>query len=149
MRLPRGIKVLNGMTWVLPPEILLRTFGTEVPNLAGDGDLDSQLRQVEVALPIFRGISPSLEEMNPLLLAKIRSGVELYKQQLRPILHNSVVYHHTPLTDFSQETPWVVLEYAYSGFEPVDGDLSSAPRASEIRYTASFLEDWMCRRRTV
>ena len=112
MRLPRGIKVLNGMTWVLPPEILLRTFGTEVPNLAGDGDLDSQMRQVEVALPIFRGISPSLEEMNPLLLAKIRSGVELYKQQLRPILHNSVVYHHTPLTDFSQETPWVVLEYA-------------------------------------
>lgn len=112
MRLPRGIKVLNGMTWVLPPEILLRTFGTEVPNLAGDGDLDSQLRQVEVALPIFRGIAPSPAELNPLLLAKLRSGVELYKQELRPILRNSVVYHHTPLVDFSQETPWVVLEYA-------------------------------------
>jgi alpha-galactosidase len=34
MREPRGVKILNGMTWVLPPEILLRTFGTEVPDLS-------------------------------------------------------------------------------------------------------------------
>ena len=112
MREPRGVKILNGMTWVLPPEILLRTFGTEVPDLAGDGDIDSQLRQVQMSLPIFRGIAPSLEELNPLLRDKIRSGVDLYKRELRPILRDSVVYHHTPQTHYFSQSPWVVLEYA-------------------------------------
>jgi alpha-galactosidase len=112
MREPRGVKILNGMTWVLPPEILLRTFGTEVPDLAGDGDIDSQLRQVQMALPIFRGIAPSLAELNPILRDKIRTAVDLYKSQLRPILRDSVVYHHTPQTPYFSESPWLVLEYA-------------------------------------
>ena len=112
MREPRGVKILNGMTWVLPPEILLRTFGTEVPDLAGDGDTDSQLRQVQMALPIFRGIAPSLAELNPILRDKIRTAVDLYKNQLRPILRDSLVYHHTPQTPYLSESPWLVLEYA-------------------------------------
>ena len=112
MRAPRGLKILNGMTWLLPPEILLRTFGTEVPDLAGDGDIESQLAMVQMSLPIFRGISPSPGDLNPLLREKIRSGVDLYKRELRPILRNSRVYHHTPQTEYYSETPWVVLEYA-------------------------------------
>jgi alpha-galactosidase len=112
MREPRGVKILNGMTWVLPPEILLRTFGTEVQDLAGDGDIDSQLRQVQMSLPIFRGIAPSMAELNPLLRNKIRAGVDLYKNELRPIIRDSVVYHHTPQTPYFSESPWVVLEYA-------------------------------------
>jgi alpha-galactosidase len=112
MREPRGVKILNGMTWILPPEILLRTFGTEVPDLSGDGDIDAQLRQVEMSLPIFRGIAPSPGELNPMLRDKIRSGVDLYKRELRPILRDSVVYHHTPLTPYFSQSPWLVLEYA-------------------------------------
>jgi alpha-galactosidase len=112
MREPRGVKILNGMTWILPPEILLRTFGTEVPDLAGDGDIDFQLRQVEMSLPIIRGIAPSPAELNPVLRDKIRSGVDLYKRELRPILRDSVVYHHTPLTPYFSQSPWLVLEYA-------------------------------------
>ena len=114
MREPRGVKILNGMTWVLPPEILLRTFGTEVPDLAGDGDIETQLRQVQMSLPIFRGIAPSLSELNPTLRDKIRAGVALYKNALRPILRDSVVYHHTPESPYFNESPWVVLEYASS-----------------------------------
>ena len=112
MREPRGVKVLNGMTWLLPPEILLRSFGTEVGDLAGDGDLDSQLRQAQMSLPIFRGISPTLAEENPLLRERLRAGVALYKNQLRPVMRGSLVYHHTALTKFLEQTPWVVLEYA-------------------------------------
>lgn len=111
MRGPRGVKILNGMTWLLPPEILLRTFGTEVPDLAGDGDIEYQLRMVEMSLPIFRGIAPLPEELNPILRTKIRAGVDLYKNKLRPILRDSLVYHHTPLTPYFSESPWVVLEY--------------------------------------
>jgi alpha-galactosidase len=112
MRSPRGVKILNGMTWLLPPEILLRTFGTEVPDLAGDGDVESQLAMVQMALPIFRGIAPSLADLNPILRDKIRAGVELYKKELRPIMRGSRVYHHTPLPPFFTQAPWVVLEYA-------------------------------------
>ena len=112
LRLPRAVKILNGMTWVLPPEILLRTFGTEVSDLQTDGDIDSQMREVQMSLPIFRGVSPTLAEFNPILRDRIRSGVDLYKRELRPILRDSVVYHHTPLTQYPVQTPWVVLEYA-------------------------------------
>ncbi|MBS1850911.1 MAG: alpha-galactosidase [Acidobacteria bacterium] len=112
MRGPRGLKVLNGMTWLLPPEILLRTFGTEVPDLESDGNVESQLAMVQMSLPIFRGISPSLGELNPILRDKIRSGVELYKTELRPILRGSSVFHHTPVLEYFRDTPWLVLEYA-------------------------------------
>ena len=93
-------------------EILLRTFGTEVGDHATDGDLDLQLRTVMMSRPIFRGISPSLEDFNPLLRAKIQSSVDLYKRTVRPIMVGSRVYHHTPMTPLLESSPWVVLEYA-------------------------------------
>ena len=112
LRAPRGLKILNGMTWVLPPEILLRTFGTESSGLEDDGGLDVQLDTIMMSRPIFRGISPSLLELNPLLATKIRQSVDLYKQTLYPIMNNGVVYHHTPLLPMMEPSPWVVLEYA-------------------------------------
>jgi alpha-galactosidase len=112
MRAPRGLKILNGMTWILPPEILLRTFGTEVGDHATDGDLDLQLRTVMMSRPIFRGISPTSEDFNPLLRAKVRDSVDLYKRTVRPIMVGSRVYHHTPMTPLLEPSPWVVLEYA-------------------------------------
>jgi len=142
MREPRGVKVLNGMTWVLPPEILLRTFGTEVPDLAGDGDIDSQLRQVQMSLPIFRGIAPSLAELNPILRSKIRAGVDLYKSELRPILRDSMVFHHTPMSSYFSESPWVVLEYA-SADKKRDVATFSERRTKKILSTVSCLAGWM------
>lgn len=112
MRGPRGLKVLNGMTWILPPEILLRTFGTEVGEHATDGDLDQQLRTVMLCRPIFRGISPTMEEFNPILRARIRESVERFKRVIRPIMVGSRVYHHTPVLPISEPSPWLVLEYA-------------------------------------
>jgi alpha-galactosidase len=112
MRAPRSQKILNGMTWLLPPEILLRTFGTEVGDHATDGDLDQQLRTVLVSRPIFRGIAPTLAEFTPMYRAKVREAVALYKQELRPIMVGSRVFHHTPITPLLEPSPWVVLEYA-------------------------------------
>lgn len=112
LRAPRGLKILNGMTWILPPEILLRTFGTESSGLEEDGDLDLQLNTVMMSRPIFRGISPTLSELDPILGAKIRADVDLYKQTVYPIMANSSVYHHTPVLPMMEPSPWVVLEYA-------------------------------------
>jgi alpha-galactosidase len=112
MRAPRSQKILNGMTWLLPPEILLRTFGTEVGDHATDGDLDQQLRTVLFSRPIFRGIAPTLSEFTPDYRQKVRDAVALYKEELRPIMVGSRVFHHTPMTPLLEPSPWVVLEYA-------------------------------------
>jgi len=112
LRAPRGLKILNGMTWVLPPEILLRTFGTESDGLEDDGDTNVQLRTAMLSRPIFRGLSPSLEEFNPLLRERIREAVQRFKATVRPIMIGSRVYHHTPVVAMMEPSPWVVLEYA-------------------------------------
>jgi alpha-galactosidase len=112
MRGPRNLKILNGMTWILPPEILLRTFGTEVGEHATDGDLDQQLRTIMLCRPIFRGLSPSMEEFNPIARRKIQAAVEQFKTVVRPIMIGSRVYHHTPLLPMMEASPWLVLEYA-------------------------------------
>jgi alpha-galactosidase len=111
MRAPRGLKILNGMTWILPPEILLRTFGTEVGDVSSDADLVTQLRAATMALPIFRGLSPSREEFNPLEREEILRQVGLYKDVIRPKLKGCRVFHHTPLTPMLEGSPWLVLEY--------------------------------------
>ncbi len=112
MRGPRNLKILNGMTWILPPEILLRTFGTEVGEHATDGDLNEQLRIAMICRPIFRGISPTLEDFNPISRRLIRDAVQLFKDEVRPIMVNSKVFHHTPILELMEPTPWLVLEYA-------------------------------------
>jgi alpha-galactosidase len=111
MRLHRGVKILNGVTMSLPPEILLRTFGTEVPEHALDGDVDAQLRLC-TCRPIFRGIAPSLEELTPYLRRRVEHYLGLYKSILRPVMVGGKVFHHTPFLPLTEKTPWCVLEYA-------------------------------------
>jgi hypothetical protein len=90
----------------------LRTFGTESSGLEQDGDLNLQLQTVMMSRPIFRGISPSLPELDTVLSNRIIQDVALYKQTVYPILANSMVYHHTPVLPMMEPSPWVVLEYA-------------------------------------
>ncbi|MBN1555321.1 MAG: alpha-galactosidase [Phycisphaerae bacterium] len=111
MRLPRGAKILSGVTMSLPPEILLRTFGTELSEHVLDGDVDAQLRLC-TCRPIFRGIAPSLEEFTPYLRRRVEHYLGLYKSILRPVMVNGNVYHHTPFLPLTEKTPWCVLEYA-------------------------------------
>jgi len=112
MRQPRGLKILNGVTMSLPPEVLLRTFGTEVGEHALDADVDTQLRLVCLCRPIFRGIAPSVEELTPHLRERIEHHLGLYRKFIRPILAECRVYHHTPFLPVLGEAPWCVLEYA-------------------------------------
>jgi alpha-galactosidase len=112
LRAPRGLKILNGMTWILPPEILLRTFGTESEGPVSDAELVTQLRATTMALPILRGLSPTLADFNPLEREAVRQNIALYEHVIRPILKDCHVYHHTPNIPMLDGSPWVVLEYA-------------------------------------
>lgn len=111
MRMPRGLKILNGVTMSLPPEILLRTFGTEVPEIELDGDIDAQLRLVCLSRPIFRGIAPSPEALSEFLQERIAHHLRLYREFIRPIMIDGLVYHHTPFLKHAELSPWCVLEY--------------------------------------
>ncbi|MEW6753590.1 MAG: alpha-galactosidase [Candidatus Latescibacterota bacterium] len=111
MRLPRGLKILNGVTMSLPPEVLLRTFGTEVPEHVLEGDVDMQLRLC-CCRPIFRGIAPSLAELTPFLRERVEHFLDLYRRWIRPILIDGRTFHHTPFLPLAEATPWCVLEHA-------------------------------------
>ncbi|MEI8096410.1 MAG: alpha-galactosidase [Spirochaetales bacterium] len=112
MRMPRGLRILNNVTMSLPPEVLLRTFGTEVGELDLDADLDSQLRMVCLCRPIFRGIAPSVAELSPYLKERILHHLGLYQKVIRPVLLEGKVFHHTPYQPIYAHSPWTVLEYA-------------------------------------
>jgi alpha-galactosidase len=112
MRLPRGLKIFNGVTLSLPPEIALRTFGTETGELELDGDMDAQLRLALLGRPIFRGIAPSVAELSPHLRERIAHHLKVYRDCIRPLLLNGRMFHHTPALPIMEPTPWCVVEYA-------------------------------------
>jgi alpha-galactosidase len=111
MRLPRGFKILNGVTMLLPPEVLLRAFGTEAGEHMLDGDVDSQLRHNFCRI-ILRGIAPTMAEMTEYLRERIGHYLEIYREHIRPIMQDGLVYHHTPFLKHAEATPWCVLEYS-------------------------------------
>lgn len=114
MRKPRDLKIFNNLTMSVPPEIMLRAFGTESAEIVMEGDLNTQLRDVIMGCPIFRGIAPSLEELNPHLKECIRHQLKNFNDFIRPISGTCRVFHHTPMLPIGESAPWVVLEYASS-----------------------------------
>lgn len=142
-RAPRTVKMVNGLTRTLPPEICLRVFGTEIRDQPLYGDLDFQLRAMMLGHPIVRGVYPSLEEANPILRATIRRALATYKERIRPLLPDCRVFHHTPDLPLLAPSPWCVLEYAADDREraavwvfrltaPDEGDYRLRPRGLDL-----------------
>lgn len=112
--LPKSIKILNGMTMLLPPEICNRHFGTQSDDQRLYGDLDTQLRVTLFAHPSMMGLAPYARDLNTDYAGRIRHAIGLYKNFIRPMLPSSRVYHHTPVLPFAEAGDWCVLEYAAS-----------------------------------
>ncbi|MCL2741078.1 MAG: alpha-galactosidase [Oscillospiraceae bacterium] len=119
MRQPRDVRILAGVTMSLPPEILLRTLGTESGETHTDSDLDSQFRKCVICRPIYRGIAPSVAELTPYLRGKCEGYNRLYRELMRPLLGSCLVFHHTPFQPVQSPCERTVLEYAAP-----DGSLS-------------------------
>lgn len=115
MRQPRSTRIFGGVTMSLPPEILLRTFGTETGEWQMDGDIDAQFRICMICRPIYRGIAPSADELTPYLKEKALKYNRLYKSFFRPLMANCLVYHHTPFQPVLTDVPLTVFEYASPG----------------------------------
>jgi alpha-galactosidase len=108
--LPRALRIMNGSTMFLPPEACFNFTGVGMEAHAR-GDLDSQFRGVTMGKPCLSGFAPSFRELDPVTLARGRHHVEIYKQFLRPLHEDSLVYHHTPVLPGVEPAGWWVQEY--------------------------------------
>lgn len=112
-RPPREMRIFNGMITQLPPEIQLRISGTEVCEHVQDSDMTSQMHSIMQGRMIFRGISPTMEELAQPLLELVQSKTRLYKQELRSILTgNCLVYRHDAQNGVLDSEPFSANEYA-------------------------------------
>jgi alpha-galactosidase len=107
---PRSFMITNGMTMALPPESVDRLLGGQSGHTAAD--LDFQWRLLLFVRPTLAFIKPMGAAWNPLLLARLKHFVGLYKDFVRPIMDTGRIYHHTPVTAGPEPVGWGVLELA-------------------------------------
>ncbi|MHB9134199.1 MAG: alpha-galactosidase [Armatimonadota bacterium] len=110
MRMPRTVRILNGMSMVLPSEYLDRLYGVGL-SAGYHGELEAQLLVTILAHPTLSGITPTLAHANPALLATVKKYVTLYKEFIRPFHRTARVYHHTPVVPGVDGEGWCALEY--------------------------------------
>ena len=111
MRMPRTVRILNGMSMALPPDMLNRLFGVAM-NGSSRGNPETQLQAILLAHPTVSGLTPTLAEANPELLRLVRKYLDIYKAFIRPFHREARVYHHTPVLPGADGAGWCVLEYA-------------------------------------
>lgn len=113
MKMPRTVKILNGMSLMLPPEYINRTFGAVSESYAGGnrGNTETQLHAVIMAHPAISGITHSLAEANLELMRFIKKYIKIYKEFIRPFQRETRVYHHMPVIQGLDGTGWCALEY--------------------------------------
>jgi alpha-galactosidase len=110
MRMPRTVRILNGMSLALPPEFLNRTLGV---CMAGSyrGNLETQFHVIVLAHPTVSGLMRSLDECNPQVMSVAKKYLDIYKKFIRPITREGHVYHHTPVIPGADASSWCALEY--------------------------------------
>ncbi len=109
MRMPRTLRILNGMSMAMPAEYLDRVFGACMEG-SYKGNPETQLQAIVLGHPTISGITPSLAEANPDLLALAAKYVALYKGFIRPWHRDARLYHHTPVIAGVEASGWCVLE---------------------------------------
>ncbi len=110
MKMPRTVRILNGMTLALPPEFVDRLFGVCMQG-SHQGDPDMQLQTIILGHPTLSGLTPTIGQANPALMAKVRKYVGIYKDFIRPLQPCCRVYHHTPDLAGVNGSGWCAVEY--------------------------------------
>ncbi len=140
---PRTVRMQQGMMLALPPERLARFTGVVMNGHLG-GDLDLQVRMnMLLGNPCISGVWPTMEDKNPVVFARLRRGVEFFKQVFRPLMTDCRVYHHTEMpageavADWQPEG-WCVIEYAAPDASQSVGAAFRLAGAAEPEYRFKF-----------
>jgi alpha-galactosidase len=109
---PRSCSITNGMSMALPPERVCRLLGMEQGTHRA-GNLDFQIRSAILVHPEVSWLKPKGSEHNEVNLSKLKHGLDIYKNFIRPIQAESRVFHHTPQLEGGEDpTGWWVIELA-------------------------------------
>ncbi len=111
MRMPRTVRIFNGMSMALPPERIDRLFGVTM-NGSYRGNPETQLHAILLAHPAVSGLTPSLNEANPELLWLAKKYLAIYRDFIRPFHLEARVYHHTPVLPGADGSGWCAIENA-------------------------------------
>jgi hypothetical protein len=98
------------MTMCLPPKRVDRLFAGM--GCHEHGSLDLQLRNTMLGHMSLNVIAPMGAEINKNLLEFVKRSTDIYKDFIRPILPDCLIYHHTPETDEAYKNGFSVLEIA-------------------------------------
>ena len=137
MRMPRTVRILNGMSLALPPEFLDRLFGVTM-NASYRGHPETQLQLIVLAHPTICGLTPSLAEANPELLRLAKKYVAIYKDFIRPFHREARVYHHTPVIAGPDASGWCALEYVSADRSRAVAGVFRLVNAEADTYTLRF-----------
>ncbi len=110
-KMPRTVRIFNGMSMALPPEMLDRLFGVCMQG-SYRGNVETQLHLIVLGHPTILGITPTLAEANPEVLRLTRKYLTIYRDFIRPFQRDARVYHHTPVIPGADGSGWCVLELA-------------------------------------
>ncbi len=111
MKMPRTVRILNGLSMALPPERVNRMFGVVMEG-SHYGNLETQLHVIVLCHASVSGLSPSLAQANPAMLGTVRKYLSIYKDFIRPFHRQSRVFHHTPVIPGNDGSGWAALELA-------------------------------------
>jgi alpha-galactosidase len=101
------LKIINGMTLSLPPELCETLLGAITDGVA---DIDFMLRIGLFGHFCVSGIFPAMRERHSAAQEHWRHNIDLYKTFVRPMLSTSRLFHHTPIQRQTEGGDWVVLE---------------------------------------
>jgi len=135
-RMPRTVRILNGMSMALPPEYINRTFGVfEGPYR---GNVESQMHVAIMAHPTILGITPSLNEANPALMECVKKYIKIYKEFIRPFHREAKVFHHTPVIPGADGSGWCALEYVSEDKKTAAAVVFRLVNATDEKYKMIF-----------
>lgn len=109
MKMPRTLRILNGMSIALPPEHVNRLFGVCL-NASYQGNPEMHLQAIMFCHPAISGLAPDFAEANPDIIAMTRKYVKLYKDFVRQWHRHARFYHHTPVISGVEASGWCVFE---------------------------------------
>jgi alpha-galactosidase len=136
--MPRAIKMINGLTMALPPEVLCY-FTNHIEASTRWTDWQTQMRVSLMCGSSFLGLHPVLEYGMKALWAQTARYVDLFHTFTSRTIRGCRVYHHTPDCPVDRPGSWCVLEYV--------GEAGASAYAGIFRLEAADRDEYVFRAR--
>jgi len=136
-KMPKTVRILNGISMALPPEFINRNFGV-AQKASYCGNMDTQMHVIIMSHPTIVGITPSLAEANPELMECVKKYIKIFKEFIRTFHRTAKIYHHTPVIPGVDGSGWCALEYVSENQGKAVAGVFRLVNAEEDTYLIKF-----------